>query len=59
MAIITCRTSEKTLDMECFMELKIRELKPSIEGHKPEDTVSILLPITAINMAIEVYRKRK
>ena len=59
MAIITCRTSETTLDMECFMELKIRELKPKIEGHKPEDTVSILLPITAINMAIDAYRNRK
>jgi hypothetical protein len=59
MAIITCRESETTRDMECFMKLKVRELKPSIEGYKPEDTISILLPITAINMAIEAYRKRK
>lgn len=59
MTHITCRKSESTLDMECFMEFKVRELKPSIEGHKSEDTVSILLPITAINMAIEAYRKGK
>jgi len=41
------------------MELKIKEIIPSIEGHKPEDTVSILLPITAINMAIDRYEKTK
>ena len=58
MARIVCKTSETTLDMECFMELKIKELKPSVEGYKPEDTVSIQLPITAINMAIERYKKQ-
>ena len=59
MAHIVCKTSKTTLDMECFMELKIKEIIPSIEGHKPEDTVSILLPITAINMAIDRYEKTK
>lgn len=59
MANITCRTSRTTLDMECFMELKVRDIEPIIEGYKPEDTISILLPITAINMAIDAYRKRK
>lgn len=59
MAHITCRTNKTTLDMECFMELKVIDIKPTIEGYKPEDTVSILLPITAINMAIDEYKKKK